>query len=392
MFDTLTTTRSTLERLASGFEPGTLTGEQAMRVVTELGVIRRLVDGMLGLAAKRVDETSAHAASGARDAAHFLAKAVGSDTSNARRVITTTKRLEQLPETAAAVREGRLSARQAELIADAATRNPEAEATLLKAAREGLTPLKDACVLARARVEDPDARAARQHAGRRLRMWTANDGMVEGHFKVTPEVGGRFRAVIDAGTHRIFRIRRASGPHESHDAYAADALADLLPRSTVTGEAPTASKTVTNVHVVIDHTALVRGHALEGERCQIPGVGPVNVAWVREILGEAFVTAVIKKGRDITTVAHFGRHIPAHLRTAMIVGGRECVIEGCDARGYLEIDHEIDHAQGGPTAWWNLQYGCAIHHRRKTRGWKLGPRNPNTGKRTLNPPTVVERR
>jgi hypothetical protein len=44
------------------------------------------------------------------------------------------------------------------------------------------------------------------------------------------------------------------------------------------------------------------------------------------MLGDAFVTAVIKKGRDITTVAHFGRHIPAHLRTAMIVGGRECVI------------------------------------------------------------------
>ena len=79
MFDTLTTTRAALERLASGFEPGTLTGEQAVRVVAELGVIRRLTDGMLGQVAKRVDETSAHAASGARDAAHFLAKAVGSD-------------------------------------------------------------------------------------------------------------------------------------------------------------------------------------------------------------------------------------------------------------------------------------------------------------------------
>ena len=121
-----------------------------------------------------------------------------------------------------------------------------------------------------------------------------------------------------------------------------------------------------------------------------PGVGPVNVAWVREMLGEAFVTAVIKKGRDITTVAHFGRHIPAHLRTAMIVGGRECVIEGCHARGYLEIDHsEIDHAKGGPAAWWNLDYGCSVHHGRKTRGWKLGPPRPQTGKRTTSPTRVV---
>jgi hypothetical protein len=145
--------------------------------------------------------------------------------------------------------------------------------------------------------------------------------------------------------------------------------------------------------VVIDHAALVRGNAVEGETCEIPGVGPVNVAWVREMLGDAFVTAVIKKGRDITTVAHFGRHIPAHLRTAMIVAGRECVVEGCDARGYLEIDHcEVDFADGGPAAWWNLDYGCSVCHRRKTQGWVLGPRDPKTGKRTLEPPEVVLRR
>jgi Domain of unknown function (DUF222) len=218
-------------------------------------------------------------------------------------------------------------------------------------------------------------------------MWTAADGMLEGHFLLPPEVGGRFKAVIDAGTQAIFRARRSTGSHERHDAYAADVLAGLVPAGEAGGPGNT---TVTNVHVVIDHTALVRGNAIAGETCSIPGVGPVNVGWVREMLGEAFVTAVIKKGRDIATVAHFGRHIPAHLRTAMIVGGRECVIVGCHTRGYLEIDHcEIDYARGGPAAWWNLDYGCSVHHRRKTQGWKLGPRDPNTGKRTLSPPDTT---
>jgi len=106
---------------------------------------------------------------------------VGSDAGEARRAITTAKRLERLPETAAAVQEGRLSARQAELVADAATRNPGAESTLLAAAHEAMVPLKDACVLARAHAEDPVERAARQHEARRFRMWTANDGMTEGH-------------------------------------------------------------------------------------------------------------------------------------------------------------------------------------------------------------------
>jgi hypothetical protein len=248
MFDTLTTTRKALECLAFEFEPRTLTGEQAVRAVTELGVIRRLVDGMLGGAAKRVDETSAYSASGARDAAHLYAHEVGLDASEARRAITTAKRLERLPETAAAVHDGRLSARQAELVADAATRNPSAEASLLEAAGEGMVPLKDACVRARAEAEDPDARAARQHAARRYRMWTASDGMVEGHFRITPEVGGRLKAKMDAETQRIFRARRTSGPHESLDAYAADAFADLIlaERHSAKGHAIT-------THIVIDH-------------------------------------------------------------------------------------------------------------------------------------------
>jgi hypothetical protein len=141
------------------------------------------------------------------------------------------------------------------------------------------------------------------------------------------------------------------------------------------------------VHVVIDHSALVRGHALGGEQCEIPGVGPVNVPWVRSLIGDAFITAVVKKGKDITTVAHFGRHIPAELRTALIVGGRECVVEGCRCRGYLEIDHQdLDFAQGGPAAMWNLGWMCIQHHRMKSRGWTLDPPDPITGKRRLCPP------
>ena len=383
----LGTTRAAVESLACEFEPRTLTGAQSVRVVTELGAIRRLVDGMIGKAAHRVEETSAHLHNGTsdRDAAQLVGRAVGTDTSEARRAISTAKKLEQLPEIDAAVRAGRLSARQAELVADAAMHNPGAEHELLAAAAEGMVPLKDACVAARARAEDPEIRAARHHAARRFRMWTANDGMVEGHFRLAPEVGGAVRVMIDGRTQQIFRARRRSGPHESHEAYAADAFTSLMHGGEIDGKA--AKGLAYTAHVVIDHTALVRGNALEGETCEIPGVGPVNVAWVRELLGTAFVTAVIKKGRDITTVAHFGRHIPALLRTAMIVGGRECVVVGCQARGYLEIDHsEIDYAKGGPAAWWNLDYGCSVHHRRKTQGWKLGPRDAQTGKRTLCPP------
>ena len=259
------------------------------------------------------------------------------------------------------------------------------ERELLKAAGEGHGPVADACIAARARREDQAARAKRQHAARSFRMWPAADGMVEGHFKVTPEVGGAIKAVIDDGT-------RGTVPGRPHD---------RCPRITGRlrgGRVRRRDRSVKRSGwrragagrrtCSIDHEALVRGHTSPGRRCEIPGVGPVSVEWVRQLLGTAFVTAIIKKGKDITTVAHLGRHIPAELRTAMIVSGRECSIEGCTGREYLELDHcEIDHANGGPTARWNLTWLCSIHHTRKTQGWTLGPPDPVTGKRRLDPPT-----
>ena len=140
------------------------------------------------------------------------------------------------------------------------------------------------------------------------------------------------------------------------------------------------------VHVVIDHGALMRGGPVAGEVCEIPGVGPVDVSWVKELMGSAFLTAVIKKGKDITTVAHLGRHVPAEVMTALIVNGRECCVEGCYNRGYLEIDHRHEYAKGGPTSYRNLGYFCSGDHDKKTKGWILGEPNSITGKRTLTPP------
>jgi hypothetical protein len=377
--------RRSLETFARGLDAGALSGAQAARLVGELGAIRRLTDGVLARAAKRVADTNAYARHGDRSAAEWCARVVGVGSGEAKRAIENAGRLESLPETDAAVRAGRLSAAQAELIASAASHRPGAEHELVEAAAGGLAPLREACIATRARAEDPDARSRRLHAARSLKMWNAPDGMVEGHFRLTPEVGGGVKAAIEACTRKVFRAKRKEGEREAHDAYAADALAEL-----VTAKTGKQKPVGYSAHVVVDHGALVRGHTLPGERCEIPGVGPVNARWVREVLGEAFVTAIVEKGKDITTVAHLGRHIPAELRTAMIVSGRECSIVGCTGREYLELDHcEVDHAKGGPTAKWNLTWLCAIHHRRKSRGWLLGPPDPRTGKRTLTEPSKV---
>ena len=99
---------------------------------------------------------------------------------------------------------------------------------LVTSAREVPTlVITDPHARARAESEDPEARARRLHAARELRIGTDVDGMVCGRFRLTPEVGGRLKALIDAGVQRRFRAARG-GRTEPHAAYAADELADLV--------------------------------------------------------------------------------------------------------------------------------------------------------------------
>jgi hypothetical protein len=203
--------------------------------------------------------------------------------------------------------------------------------------------------------------------------------MGAGDYRLPPELSAQINAKAQKRAQEIFRERRRSGEHEPLEAYLADAFVSLI-----LGD--NGGKVDATVHVVIDHGALMRGGPVAGERCEIPGVGPVDVSWVKELMGSAFLTAVIKKGKNITTVAHLGRRVPAEVMTALIVNGRECCVEGCHNRGYLEIDHRQEYSKGGPTSYANLGYVCWGDHDKKTKGWILGEPNPVTGKRTLTPP------
>ena len=65
---------------------------------------------------------------------------------------------------------------------------------------------------------------------------------------------------------------------------------------------------------------------------------------------------MLHDGVDIRTVAHFGRHRPAHLETALLLGappdldGVTCADVGCDRRYGLEWDHVNPLSNGGTTS------------------------------------------
>ena len=127
------------------------------------------------------------------------------------------------------------------------------------------------------------------------------------------------------------------------------------------------------VRIRVDLDALRRGHALPGETCAIPGIGPVPVEIARSVLGDALLELVITNGIDVPTVVTNTRHIRRALRLALNERDGDCCVPGCSTADHLETDHFVtDFSKGGRTEIKNLARLCSWHHYNKThKGWRL---------------------
>ncbi|CAN5253186.1 hypothetical protein BH23ACT9_BH23ACT9_22560 [soil metagenome] len=215
------------------------------------------------------------------------------------------------------------------------------------------------------------------------------------------DYGARFDAAIRAEHDRMFRAAHAAGEREPAVAYRIDAVlavleqgagTDAVNASTVDADALDAdaegaggaaaagrpgrrrSGRETKVIITVDAAALARGHVDGDETCDIAGIGRVSLSAVRALIPDAHIAYVITNGRDVS-VAHLGRQVTAHQRTALEARGYECEVPGCRAAHLLEIDHVRDWAISRRTTLDDLAWLCMIHHDRKTtQGYKLtGP-------------------
>ena len=147
-----------------------------------------------------------------------------------------------------------------------------------------------------------------QRRVRSVQHWVDDLGMVAGRFRLPPEVGMPLVNRLDAETDRVRRAARKDGSVEARDAHAAD----------------------------------------------------------------AFVKAVVTDGVKIELVKHFGRRMPAELRTALELGppatldGAVCAEDSCDRRHELEMDHDDPVANGGMTSYENIKLRCKPDHWAKT--------------------------
>jgi hypothetical protein len=291
----------------------------------------------------------------------------------ARGDLKTVERLEGCPTTGEELRAGRLSLDQAAEITKAEAERPGAEAELLGTARSsGLKTLRDEARRVRLEGIPPEELHRRQRAARRFRHWINDLGNVAFSGEVPPDVGVGIMNRLDTECGRIRReakrIARANGGVvEEREAYAADAFAKMITAGGSGGGI------AADVVFAIDLGAYRRGHTHPGEVCHIVGGGPVPVHVVREIARDAFLKVAFHDGVAIHTIAHYGRHMRAELRTALELGepprfaGVTCIEAGCERRQGLEWDHVDPHSNGGPTSADNLQPRCWPHHQRKTR-------------------------
>ena len=247
------------------------------------------------------------------------------------------------PELAAAARAGGLSRQQASLVAGAAKDNPGSTTEVLEAARtSSLSELAEAAGRARAAASDLGARSAAVRARRALREWADQCGTWHLHAEGPPEDGARLMAALRPFADRAFGAARKEGRHERAEAYAFDGLVALAAGGG-------GAKASYDVMVRVDLPALLRGYAIEGETCELPGFGPVAPQAVYDMIdsGDAFLKAVVTKGKDVTGVAHLGRKPTAHQRSALDFLFPTCAAEGC---GVPPASSRPTTASGGPRA------------------------------------------
>ena len=362
---------ATLRDALGKVEPGAFTPADCAAVAEALAVTEKVCGAARLLFAARAVDAGAHRDRGVADGAAWLATHGGTTAHAARDALKTAAELDAHPDTKAALLAGEVSIDQAGEITRALAEVPADEGALLDVARRGdLSEVRDAARVARQRAMDPGDLHRRQQQARHLRHWRDALGMVRVSGALPPETGIPLLSRVERLAARLRREAAEAGTDpEPFDAHAADALV-ALGRGSAEGEPPSRGAHRVDLVVVCDLFAFRRGHAHRAEPCHLVGGGPVPVDVVKDFAADAFVKAVLHDGVTIHSVAHFGRHLPAELRTALALGpvpefpGPSCA--DCKRRYGLELDHVEPLAHGGPTAYANLEHRCVPCHQAKT--------------------------
>jgi hypothetical protein len=213
-----------------------MTAIETRRALDDAGAICRLLDSALVALSRRAEECNAHQGTSSRSAVELCSRSGGISIHDARSAVEASRSRGNLPTVEDAIDKGELTLDEAARITKAATANPDAQGDLVASAKQGPEALQDACIKARLNTETSEQRRTRQHQLRAFTMRTDDDGMMTGRFRLTPEAGAQFKAIIDRHTQHRYR---SQSPHTSEASQlAADVLADMVTRRPAPASAP----------------------------------------------------------------------------------------------------------------------------------------------------------
>lgn len=374
----LETTVRTIQRLVRTAAPGSVSGDQARRVVDLFAQAERAAASGVALFSPVVVETGSYAKAGHGSAAEWLGAVSGSSASAARGRLHAAGHAAGDRALTEALHEAELSTDQLTVVTKAASEAPASTGDLLDLLGKGAShrELYDTAARLRAAARSRErerARRDRVHQCRHLRSHQRLEGGIRGEFLCDEVAWARVAPRLEADARQRWK---AAGQKDPLDAHRLDAFVELLGGSagsaTSTG-ATGSTRARPHTLVIVDAEALRRGSAHGGELCEIDGIGPVSVEAATELLGEGALQFLVRDGIDIRTVTSTTRTVPQRMAAALVVRDRTCAVEGCGKRHGLEADHcRVDFAANGATNLDNLARLCPEHHDLKTYGgWRL---------------------
>jgi len=287
----------------------------------------------------------------------------------ARAHVELARKLEELPEVAAAFGDGEISRSHAQVVAGAYT--PERageleglEGSLVDAAREA-TP-RELCHIVRYVTDaiDGDSGAAGDEAVRERRRWHMSrtiDGMLKLDALVDPEAAEYWETALHAETDREY----FDGDTRLLSQRRADAATNLVRRALDTGDVGNSRAVRPHLSVVVDLDVFsgATPELLAAIRGEVRTVG-LSAATLERLSCDCDISRVITSGRsDVLDVGRATRTISAALWKALVVRDRHCTAPGCNQPPDRCEAHHIWHwSRGGPTSLENLKLYCSHHH------------------------------